>query len=754
MRESEKGVSAMRRTVLLTLILLAAGFAASWAEAGEEVLRTRAFESLSRKRGPGGMDGNDVVVRIYGNWRKDPAAFEKVYVEAENCSIGIDSNEIDANSVVVVVADDQYEPAVKKALGNSVLAQPYVKGVRLSLCRGGGEDQQWLTFRDAVGNPVVQGSVEIYLRAYKGAKVMLARATLDTSGRLKALTAQGPIRQLSFLFRHPDYGITEIDRSFRNETTIEVPIALRTNRAFERGIWGYIVDPEGRPVSGARIRCSHVRTLGEGLISAKNDGCEVIGDERGYFSLYMPNTRRPDERGYLIPPKSKYHVRIEAPRQLGLLPYAEPIENGREAIIVLKRGELFRRFVFEDRGGRITDPKRLELINIRVKQPGGSVLTLRYSDWKDGGIFAAGTYQAIMYGGGGQCEFKEVELNARSPEEVVFRLAEGVVYHGIVVHGLTGEPMPGAFVIGVMAIAKGNLSQITAGQWASMHELPQNPAADDEALKAVRKIYKFEKIARTDENGRFVMAFEPSEGFYGFVAFEENYLALMRRKHALQVDRDRNAQVPAMKLYPAAKVVVEPLAKVKRISICPRWVIDEQNNAPWVKDFLATDDRRESLFQYDKWLTPNKVQTFNVPAGLNLRVKLDAPYDSQWCPIAIDRTINLMQGEMLDLGSHSFEPALKVAVTVVNSAGELLEGVPVRVQHGDNGWGIAHNSDEQGISRFYVVPYAKGVFGVIHHGEGGVFLRESIPYQVGGKEDEGRRFTIQLSDEMVYQLFK
>jgi hypothetical protein len=714
------------------------------------------FASAAQTFAPaaGRIDGNDVVVRIYHNWRSDPASFEKVYVEARDCSIRIDSNEIDVNAVVAVLGSDQYESAVKKALENRVLAQVYDKnGIRLSLCGPsvGEPEAVWWTLTDALGNPVGAAEVQIYLHRYDGPRILLGSATVDAEGRLKALSPQGHLRQFCFSFRHPDYGIAEIDQPVGNETTIEIPFVSSEDPAYERAISVTIVDQQGRPVAGARINCYNIRTLGEGLIDAKDNRYAVISDQQGRFSLYMPNTKRRDERGYLIPPKSKYNVRIEAPKELGLLPYVQPIENGREAMIVMEAGPHFRRFVFADENGPITDTDKLRQICIRLDRPGKARLTLMYDDWKDGGAFPPGTYQATS---SAEYEFEPLTLTDESPEALLFKVPSPIVYHGQVVHGLTGAPMQGALVIGIGASGKGNLSQITPAQWTQIHALPQNPAPDDEALALLQKIYRFDKVVRTDETGQFAMEYRPNPTLYGFVAFEENYLGLLRRKHALEIDRDGYAQVGAMKLYPAAKIMVEPCVDKKHVSILPRWIIDKQNNPPWVGDFLATDDRRESLFTYDKWLQQNKVQTFNIPSGLNLQIQLDTPYDRQWCPILVEQTINLAQGQVLDIGRLDFQPAVQIAVQVVNSAGQPLEGAPVRLLQNGKAWTVAHNSDESGISRFFVVPHSRGQFGVAYHSPDGPHLNEMIDWEIGGPEQAGLQFTLQLSDQMVYLLFK
>jgi hypothetical protein len=96
---------------------------------------------------------------------------------------------------------------------------------------------------------------------------------------------------------------------------------------------------------------------------------------------------------------------------------------------------------------------------------------------------------------------------------------------------------------------------------------------------------------------------------------------------------------------------------------------------------------------------------------------------------------------------------MAVQVRVIDSAGQTLEGIPIRKLYvdrdGTRGWSVPHNTDEQGIARFHVIPNSTGAFGVLYHDDQGVHLKETLDYQVAGPEDTGREFLLQLSDEML-----
>ena len=751
---------------------------------GDEIRSPDIFE-VREGKGVQRLDGKDVVVRLYKDWRAEPAKFETVSVRVAGRSINFDSIKLDSNdigdsAVVAVFGEDQSDVNVAEAMGDCIYAELYKKGLRFSLPFGrfDGEEGLAVVFHDAfdanaaaeitdwdfgrgkptIGKPIPEAEVEIFLRAYKGPRIQVGKYMLDERGSLPVPRTRGSLNWFDFVVSHPDYGIAKVSTILHEPmTVISLPLVRRDSVAAERAIWGTIVDPQGNPMAGATIECESVRTLGEGLISPADETCKAVSDANGFFTFYMPNRNLRGERGDLIPPKSRYYVCIEAPEELELLRYVGWATNCEEALITMERAGYFHTFVFEDGTGQITDPSRLKTINLVIYQEGWSRLNFGYDDWKNGGMFPLGTYQAMMDYNSRGTQFERLEVNEDSPEELIFKLQESIIYHGRVVEALTAEPMQGAFVIGMRGTKEGNLSHITSEQWEALHELPNDPCAGDGALKPIDGIYEFSKAVRTDEDGRFEMSFRPGGRLYGFVAFEENYLGVMHRKHALKPDESRHAEVPVIKLYPAARIIVEPNVVGDRISILPRWLIDKDDNPAWVKEFLATDDRSERLFTYDKWLKQNEVQTFHVPAGLNVRIKLDTPYDHEWCPIEIDETINLQQGETYDLGRHTFDKALKalkVFVKVVNSAGQAVEGVPVKQRVGSGSWTVPHNTDEKGVSRFNVRPYTEGEFGILYEGEDDADFRETIPYEIGGPNDANSVYTLQISDEMLYHLFK
>ncbi|UCF17036.1 MAG: carboxypeptidase regulatory-like domain-containing protein, partial [Phycisphaerales bacterium] len=402
------------------------------------------------------VSGRKARIRVYKDWKDNPRAFDRISVTLTDTGISFDSVDravpnLDESAVVVLAGADQDDDAVARTIGNNVFADSYEKAKTHTIWYGRFDrpDPEPRVFKDALDSPIPKASVDIFCRHLSGEpEIYLGKARTDEQGRLEIPNLDGSLNSLAFIVSHPEYGVSRVVRHLLRDSELVVPSVPRTTEAYQRSARGTVMDPEGNPVSGATVQCTNVSTLGEGLINGLRGWTyEVLTDKEGTFSLYLPNEKRRDDRGHLIPPKSKYNVRIEAPKELGLLPYVESIQNDRYAAIVLERGGRFRTFAFEDANGLITDPRKLQYIGVTVRRPDRSRVSIGYNDFKNGGIFPPGEYCATMYGTENY-EFQPLVVDERSPDELLFRLPDDIFYHGRVVHGLTGEPMPGAFVMG------------------------------------------------------------------------------------------------------------------------------------------------------------------------------------------------------------------------------------------------------------------------------------------------------------------
>jgi hypothetical protein len=331
-----------------------------------------------------------------------------------------------------------------------------------------------------------------------------------------------------------------------------------------------------------------------------------------------------------------------------------------------------------------------------------------------------------------------------------------VIYTGRVVHGITGEPFAGAYVITMGSISSKRLEDITPDEWAAIHELGDDIPVNDPAVSPIGKTYGLGEIARTDIDGYYTIAPRPGKNFYTFLAFEENFIPVSRRVYPPKGGASTEVTVPTLKLYAAGKILLEACVDEKHVSICPKWIIDKAASPPWINDLLKIEDGRTSFVRYKGWIEQNEPHHVFVPAGATLRLQLRMPYDDQWSPFITEESFNLGHGEVLDIGRIDLKPALKVYVKVVDTAGEPVEGVPVRKLVGNTG-SVAHNTDENGRVMFHVPPYSQGKFYVSYYGqaeEGGIRLKEELPYQIMGKKDSDSEFVFGLSDEILYHLFK
>ena len=86
---------------------------------------------------------------------------------------------------------------------------------------------------------------------------------------------------------------------------------------------------------------------------------------------------------------------------------------------------------------------------------------------------------------------------------------------------------------------------------------------------------------------------------------------------------------------------------------------------------------------------------------------------------------------------------MKIFLKMVSSAGSPLECVPIRELWADPYQDISvHRTDEDGKTAFYVPPNSKVKFNVYQDEESWEVVK-TVTYEIGGKEDKGKVFTVQ-----------
>ncbi len=396
------------------------------------------------------LQGRPVIVRVYENWQTDPAAYRKMSVTVEKRIVTFDFADVNNSAYVAVFGQDQNDDLIKKVLGLRVYGWFYVKGLKytlpLKVVPHKQQDLQW-TFLNALGDPVPNAQVQIYMEYDNIRTIWIGRADTDKDGVAVLGFCEGMANatfhigkagygidssNLRFVVRHPDYGQSIVDVHWdiwkelvRN---VLIPAVPPGSEADQRSAWGVVLDEQKNPLPGLHVKVSCFYPLGGKRVEGvEGQMCGVITDAKGRFRIYLPPDENSLKIGWLIPPKSEYKISIDPPKNLGLLPFGARIPNGQETTLTLERPGQFHTFAFEDSNGPIEDSYRLRRITIRVKRPDKrSVLHLSYDDFRDGGLFPHGKYLARYSPETNTpiepiIRFMQIEITAESPEQLVFK---------------------------------------------------------------------------------------------------------------------------------------------------------------------------------------------------------------------------------------------------------------------------------------------------------------------------------------------
>lgn len=659
---------------------------------------------------------------------------------------------------------------------------------------GGGQRSNVWTFGDAVGNRLSGAKVVVYQQAVGSSEARQHSSfVLDEKGQCQRLYTASKKYRYYIVLEHPDYGVQKIGiPSSGKKSSYRITAAPLGSEAYKRSMRGYLLDDANNPLIGVGIRAKMVCPPGGQTVYVAG---LVKTDEYGWFHMYP--FIYPDYKeliGELIPRNSCYLVRIEPPAQLGLAPAMMCISNDGEQTIRMKERGYFHTIAFEDADGRIADQKRLNKFHLQVSKPDMKEIEFEYGQFKNGRLFPTGTYSIDDWEM--DYDFEAIEVTAESPEELIFKTkldTNRVVYGGRVVHGITGEPMEGVFVMEVASMnimMQKNLSEIRPEEWNALHALPIGASLDDTLPKSLRHTFNTESIVRTDTNGRFRVISPPKERFSSFVVFKKDYLGVRQYTQAYEVNKNGLMKIPTIPLFPAATVKVDLRIGLKGKGypgVKPHWFIEPNDLPEWAKepeeeeisfeDFMKPDGSLDieafssrrlddankvtsfwELYQgafrrfvYNEAVLPNRVHTFYVPVGMDLYMAFYVQYDrkNEWSPAGVPEDIRLEHRQIVDVGRCEIKRSIPVIVRVVSSEGNPLEGIPV--EHSIQKWMGTHSTNSDGIVRFKVHLHSGGEFGVRCRTHG---LYEYVSYDVGGQEDSGREFLLLISDELIRHFVK
>ena len=538
----------------------------------------------------------------------------------------------------------------------------------------------------------------------------------DEYGRIAFPEIEPPKFVCLMQIQHSEYGIGRCEVLFWGPNTqLRLPFAPRNSEFQKRSLTGAIVSPEGQPIAGAVVTCGHVRTAGAGLINGVFPRGEIVTDEKGRFSFYLPNENPDRTRGDIIPPNSRYEVTITKPDDDSFFPVTGTFSNVEPVRIEMPKPTRFHRFRFEaTKENWLEKPEHWQKLQVQRVDSNRESVRLDPQSLFRGRRVLEGTYNATFYHNGGNIHFEPLKVDQDSPKELIFRLPKAVTYHGRVVNGVTGAAVPNAIVIGWRSTARNNLALLTEADWKVLDMAPSNPPLDHPAMKLLNKFYGIGGLVRTDHEGRFEVVRPPDLEFYGLMAFDQNSVPFKVRIGSLKPDPNQRIDVSDFPLFPAAKVIVCPIFEGDRLSVMPQGLPTKGNQPDWFRLFQANKPWSDRDFEYVHWLTINERQPIHVPAGVEMRIRFESPYDDKWSPALIDKPFRLEAGTVTDMGELQFQPSLPAEVLVTNSAGKPVEGFAVRRKYDpDDAWGIAHNTDENGKALFHIHPNSSGEFRVM-----------------------------------------
>jgi hypothetical protein len=448
----------------------------------------------------------------------------------------------------------------------------------------------------------------------------------------------------------------------------------------------------------------------------------------------------------------------------------------------------FAGFVFEDENGPVTDPDRLGDILVEVETPDGKSRAGRFADLGKVPEVIAGVYRAEAIWNDKYYVFEPVDLSGGRPSTVTFRPASiteaDVTCTGRVVHARTDEPIPGALVVYNRMPGGGDLSSLTAEQWAAIDALESASDVTDPALAPLLRLLipstasvtdAIPQVVRTDAEGRFSLRWR-KEPFTRradcLLAFAKDFMGAQQQLtylaspdgdpangttlHRLEPDANGVVAIRPMKLFPAGTVSFHPVApnpsndpETQRLTLTWGLSILSTISPSWVKDMaMPPRDNGGAGVYRPHSIRANMMQSIQVPADMSIALWLDMQCASAVLPIRKD--IGCKQGQVVDAGRLEFQPGIDVFIHVVGSAGKGIGAIPVNYE--DAYWHAAQCvTDANGFAQATLAPHQSGVFTIRYGGER-AWSTLYFFFAIGGQEDAGTTFVLKTPDIVVSSL--
>ena len=719
------------------------------------------------------LEGKKVMVRVYRDWRKDPAIYKLVPAEIHSFQFTIRPADMAPSAILAVWGADQVSTETAKALEGALWIKTLESKDGTLVDPAGmfsfpGSDERRTRengerfIMDARGEPIENAAATLtYFAGEDEAAPRIVIQDLKTGpgGKFCFSECDGLFQNMLCRIEHSDYGIVEMrgsTMSFVMNKRFLLPLVRADTPAAERALRGVVTTPEGQPCAGVAIACSAVQTPGGGGINASNQSAQVITGSDGRFRLYVPYADTRKEMGDLIPPGSYYQIRVSAPGKSVFLPHSERIRNDGEARITLVRGTHYHAFRFVDNAGATIDPTHQgrDTFCMTLYLPDKKRTVVFEKEFiRTGGQIPLGTLELNQYGNNAW-KFQPMEITETSPPELILVADARKTYAGRVAHGVTGQGLPGILVFAQDNNSDINVEDITQERWRALHALPPAPSQEEPVLQSLKEMLGLRYAARTGPDGAFRIDPSPTANYYGFIAVEENFLAYSCQTGGLKPDEKGNVRIPDMFLFPAAKMLVKITGADKgdlNPSFRPMWILDKETSAPaWTADLAYRPHLPWQGYVNATWLAAGERKAFPMPAGVKYQILFEASGEN-FRSIRFNRVFQPRQGETIDLGEVTAEVGWAALARVVGPDGAPLEGIPVRrgaiSSDGIMSYRVPHNTDKNGVSQFYVEPGTEGVFSV--HDFAKLHLRSEVPYQIPPNPTEIPVFTIRLTQEQV-----
>jgi len=510
------------------------------------------------------LDGRDVVIRMYPDAISDPGKFVKVTAPLAGVNVRFEAIRgahppVSERVRYLIWAEDQTDQVVAKALGRRVHLGSYHEQNRLSIWIVAADQkyQPYWTFLDALGKPIPRASVDMAL-SWNMDEIPLFKATLDERGRLRRRLSGGA----TFVIKveHPDYGVARV--SYMNSRdhvsgVYVVPLVRLDSQAVTASIQGTVVDTDGNAVPDAIVTCTGLAKPGRQPEPAhRGIYSSAVTNREGWFAMCLPIMTQQLEIKGLPEPGTQYMIRIEPPKSSNLR-QTNPFEPlvvavGTQMTFTLTRmdaNESFHTFAFEYAEGPVTSVDELKKTELRLIRDSREWTRLGYEQWKDGCSLPPGTLHATIQRWGDTFSFQEIALTAANPEHLVFGLRPAIIYRGKVVHGVTGQPMPGVLVLSGYPHDYTDPCALEDRQRQQLRDDANRQAAD----RSPQALYRWrERATMTRPDGTFEITFMPgfNTDLSGLTALAPGYHRRSMPARGIPPNAEGVFEIPTVKLLP------------------------------------------------------------------------------------------------------------------------------------------------------------------------------------------------------------